>query len=560
MTSQMRYFLPFFARRRSGRALLGLLVCLARPVAMGADAAAPTPASPPAPTPAVVRVFNRPVAILRGLNYGYNPQERAAHAEERIRELIQAHPTGEVGAHPSMEGTAITIGGEHAFTITPADVDIVEGQTQEQAAQISVKELQAAVAGMQKQHEWPFLIQASLYSLGATAIFALLIWAVWRIEMWVRPRLNRQVRRLGEYLTKGGHGFLSRLSALIRSLARLVTWVVVLASAYVWLTFCLEQFPYTQPWGESLGRFLFTSLSGLVGSVVAALPDLFVVVVIALVARLLGRAVRGFFGAIQKGRMVVEWMDPQAAKATGRLAVVVIWIFAAVMMYPYLPGSGSQAFRGVSVFVGLLVSLGASSVVGQFTGGLVLMYSKALKPGEYVRAGESEGTVTSVGFLSTKILTPWREEIHLPNLMLLNTALKNYSRVADEKGVIIKTSVTIGYGTPWRQVHGLLLEAAKRTAGLGQQPVPFVLQRALGDFYVEYQLNVTLEDPPQRIFVLSELRTHIQDLFNEYGVQILSPHYLQDPPKKVVVPREQWFAAPAAPEPAGTARAQKEKA
>jgi small-conductance mechanosensitive channel len=186
------------------------------------------------------------------------------------------------------------------------------------------------------------------------------------------------------------------------------------------------------------------------------------------------------------------------------------------------------------------------------------MYSKALKPGEYVQAGEHEGTVTSVGFLSTTILTPWREEIYLPNLMLLNTALKNYSRVADEEGVFIKTSVTIGYGTPWRQVHGLMLEAAGRTSGLRRRPAPFVLQRELADFYVEYQLNVSLEDPPQRIFVLSELRTHIQDLFNEYGVQILSPHYLQDPPKKVVVPKEQWFAAPAA-EPANAARTRKDR-
>jgi len=292
--------------------------------------------------------------------------------------------------------------------------------------------------------------------------------------------------------------------------------------------------------------------------VVTALPDLFVVIVIALAARTLAQAARGFFGAIQKGRMVVDWMDQQAAKATGRLAVVVIWIFAVVMMYPYLPGSGSQAFRGVSVFVGLLVSLGASSVVGQFTGGLVMMYSKALKPGEYVQVAEYEGTVTSVGFLSTKILTPWREEINLPNLMLLGTALKNYSRVADDDGVVIKTSVTIGYGTPWRQVHGLLLEAAARTAGLRRKPAPFVLQRALQDFYVEYQLNVTLDDPPQRIFVLSELRTHIQDLFNEYGVQILSPHYIQDPPKKVVVPKDHWFEAPAA-EPAAATGSRKER-
>jgi len=529
--------------------LLGWLVLRAGSEVWGADATA-TSSATPLPPPVVVKVFNRPVAILRGLNYGYNPRERAAYAEERIAKLIAEFPTGEISTRPSSEGIAITIGGERAFMLTPGDVDVIESQTLDQAAQDCVKALQEVVADEQKQREWPFLIESILFSVVATVIFAFVGWLLWRVERWLMPRVNLMVRQLGDRLLRGGYVVLSRMSLLVRSLLRLVIWVVVLIAAYLWITFCLDRFPYTRPWGESLGRFLMTTFSGLASSVVTALPDLFVVIVIALAARTLAQAARGFFGAIQRGRMVVDWMDQQAAKATGRLAVVVIWIFAVVMMYPYLPGSGSQAFRGVSVFVGLLVSFGATSVVGQFTGGLVLMYSKALKPGEYVRVGDHEGTVLTVGFLSTKILTPWREEVFLPNLMLLNTALKNYSRMDDEQGVVAKTSVTIGYGTPWRQVHAMLLEAANRTSGLRRQPVPFVLQRALQDFYVEYQLNVTLDEPPQRIFVLSELRTHIQDLFNQYGVQILSPHYVHDPPEKVFVPKEQWFAPPAVANPA----------
>ncbi|HTY86115.1 MAG TPA: mechanosensitive ion channel domain-containing protein [Candidatus Acidoferrum sp.] len=516
---------------------------------MAADPAAAS--ALPSPPPAAVKVFNRPVAILRAMNYGYTPAERAGYAQEQIKKLIAKYPAGTVESHPSSDGVVITIGGERAFMITPADVDVIEGQTLEQAVQASVSDLQVVISEAQKQHQWwPFLARAILLTLGATLLFAFVSWLLWRVEHWVMPKINQMVRRLGDRLMRGGYIFLSRMTFLIRSVIRLLVWLLMLINAYAWGTFCLAQFPYTEPWGEELGRFLFDTLSGLARSVLAALPDLFVVVVIIVLARLVGQAVRGFFGAIQKGQIRVEWMDPQAAKATGRLGLVVVWIFAAVMMYPYLPGSGSQAFRGVSVFVGLLVSLGASSVMGQFTGGLVLMYSKALRPGEYVKAGEYEGTVTSVGFLSTKILTPWREEIHLPNLMLLNTALKNYSRVAEEEGVIIKTAVTIGYGTPWRQVHALLLEAAALTSGLRRKPAPFVLQRSLADFYVEYQLNVGLEEPPQRIFVLAELHTHIQDLFNEYGVQILSPHYLQDPKEKVVVPKARWFEAPAAPEPA----------
>lgn len=192
------------------------------------------------------------------------------------------------------------------------------------------------------------------------------------------------------------------------------------------------------------------------------------------------------------------------------------------MMYPYVSGGGSLAFQGMSVFLGVPVSLGASSVVSQFTSGLVLMYSRAVRPGEYVRFGEIEGTVMSLGFLSTKIRTKKNEEIHAPNSVLLGTTVKNYSRIAVNQKVILYTSVTIGYNTPWRQVRA-----------------------ALSDFYVEYQLNAYLDHPDERMAVLSRLHENIQDLFNEYGVQIMSPHYEMDPAHPVVVPKAIWYASPA---------------
>jgi small-conductance mechanosensitive channel len=536
-------------KRLAGLALIGLAIALSPSDGLGADATTPTPATP---EPALVKVFNRPVAVFRGSNLGYNPKQRADYVEERVAKLIEEYPAGDIATRATSEGIIITIGGERAFALTPGDVDPIGEQTLEQTAQVSVKELREVVGAMQKQHEWPFLIKSTLLSLGATLIFGGVVWIVQRVGRWVIPRVNALVRRMSDRLLKGGYFILSQVAHFIHWMVRIIVWTVGLASAYFWLTFCLGQFPYTQPWADHLGGFMTSTLSGLIDSGVTMLPNLFVVAVIALAALMLGRIVRGFFQSVQKGQMVISWLDTQAAKATGRIAVVIIWVFAVVMMYPYLPGSGSQAFRGVSVFMGLLISIGASGVVGQFTGGLVLMYSKALRPGEYVRVGEHEGTVLSVGFLSTKILTPWHEEVHLPNLMLLNTSLKNYSRQAASEGVIAHTAVTIGYGTPWRQVQGLLLEAAGRTPGLRRDPAPYVYQKALSDFYVEYQLNATLDEPQRRVPTLSVLHANIQDLFNEYGVQIMSPHYVHDPPEKVFVPRDQWFAAPAAAESAKT--------
>ena len=182
--------------------------------------------------------------------------------------------------------------------------------------------------------------------------------------------------------------------------------------------------------------------------------------------------------------------------------------------------------------------------------GFMITYSRALRLGDFVRIGDVEGTVTHLGVLSTKVLTLWQEEVTIPNAVVVAQTTTDYSRFADIEGVFTPTSVTIGYDAPWRQVHSLLLSAAERTPGLRREPKPMVLQTALEDFYVEYTLLVCLERQQSRPFTLDALHAHIQDLFNEYGVQIMSPNYVLDPAAPKVVPKKDWFAAPARPDPA----------
>jgi small-conductance mechanosensitive channel len=215
--------------------------------------------------------------------------------------------------------------------------------------------------------------------------------------------------------------------------------------------------------------------------------------------------------------------------------------------YPYLPGSQSPAFQGISVFVGLMISLGSAGLVNQVMSGLVVIYSRALKVGEYVQVGQTEGTVIEVGLLSAKISTPKREAITVPNAVLVGSPIVNYSRLAGDEGAAVGTTVTIGYDAPWRQVHAMLELAARRTQGVRAAPAPVVLQRALSDFYVEYHLVVRIDRAEERIRILSGLHANIQDVFNEHGVQIMSPNFEAQPEGKVWVPREQWFAAPALP-------------
>jgi small-conductance mechanosensitive channel len=279
-----------------------------------------------------------------------------------------------------------------------------------------------------------------------------------------------------------------------------------------------------------------------------ALPGLFTVLVIFVLTRIIVRAVDGFFRTVERGAMSVSWLEADTAKATRRLTVVLVWVFAVTVAYPYIPGSDSQAFKGISVLVGLMVSLGSAGLINQVMSGLVIAYSRALKVGELVAVGDTLGTVSEVGMLSTKVVTPKRETVTVPNAVLVGSSITNYSRLADERGALIGTKVTIGYDTPWRQVHAMLTLAAARTLLIRKEPAPFVLQRTLADFYPEYELFVHIDRPEQRFFALSELHGHIQDVFNEYGVQIMSPNFVSQPDRKVWVPEQDWYAAPAAPE------------
>jgi small-conductance mechanosensitive channel len=199
----------------------------------------------------------------------------------------------------------------------------------------------------------------------------------------------------------------------------------------------------------------------------------------------------------------------------------------------------------VSIFIGVLLSLGSSSAVANVVAGVILTYMRAFKTGDYVRISDTVGTVVGSNLLVTRILTPKNVEITVPNSSILATHVTNYSMRAREKQLILNTTVTIGYDAPWRQVHALLTMAAEKTRAVLKDPAPFVLQNSLDDFYVTYELNAYTDDAVNMVYTYADLHKNIQDLFNEYGVQIMSPNYLADRPHPTVVPKERWYAAPA---------------
>jgi small-conductance mechanosensitive channel len=340
-----------------------------------------------------------------------------------------------------------------------------------------------------------------------------------------------------------------RAIGFARNLARMGFWAVVLLLTYEWVGFVLGRFPFTRPWGEQLNAFLVTTLVDLLTAIAQAVPELLIVAAIFFIARFATGVLKKFFDGVQSRRIDVSWLDADSARPTRRLANLGIWIFALAMAYPYIPGSETDAFKGLSVLIGLMVSIGASSIVGQAAAGLILMYTRTYRPGEYVRLGEHEGTVVEMGMFTTRVRTGLGEELSVPNSFALSTVSKNYSRVVKGTGYVLDTTVTIGYDTPWRQVHAMLVEAAGRTPGVLSVPAPHVFQTALSDFYVEYRLvcQAVPSEPRPRAEVLSVLHANVQDVFNEYGVQIMSPHYLGDPAGAKVVPKDHWHQAPAKP-------------
>jgi small-conductance mechanosensitive channel len=447
-------------------------------------------------------------------------------------------------------GIAVVVDQTLVFRVLKEDVDPELGEDVQLVADAAVHNLRTALAETRELRDSRRLLRAIGYALLTTLVTAVLTWAVWRGYAALARRVRGFVTRRAEQLSTGWSRHVAGrvgVTNLATVPLRVVAWLLTLLLVYEWLTLVLGFFPYTRPWSERLLGRLLHALGNFGSGILEAIPGLLFVVLIYFLTRFVVRVLRVFFEGVQAGRVEVGWVDEATARPTERLLTAIIWLFALVAAYPYLPGSGSEAFKGIGVFVGLMLSIGASGIVNQAVSGLMLMYTRALRPGEFVQIGETEGTVTSVGFLNTQIETLRHELINIPNAVIASSVTRNYSRLARDGGVRVATKVTIGYDTPWRQVQGLLLMAAERTPTLARDPAPRVLQTALQDFYVEYTLLVTVPDPALKYATLSELNGHIQDAFNEHGVQIMSPNYEADPAAPKIVPKDKWFEPPAAP-------------
>ena len=498
--------------------------------------------------PAPLVYTNRQIVTLRAGILGRSPSTRASGIVNLLDGIVHGPPAGRVTTQPYAQGVLLRVDGHPVLVIFEADLDKLAGERLDVQAASAAERLQLAINEAVELQTPSILVKSALLVLIATIVYFVVIWLLVRIRRRIAGRLQRAAEHTLRRLP-GGDAIVTvtHAPAYVERLLILATVLVSLVLTYQWLIFVLRQLPYTRPLGESLRTGLYQFVLSVGEAFVDQLPNISKVLVIVLVTRFCIRLLGLAFGGVEQGRFTLPWVYPETAQPTRRIAVALLWLFALIISYPYLPGSGSEVFKGASVFIGIIISLGSSGVMNQIMSGLMVTYSRAVRVGDFVRIGDVEGTVTHLGSLSTKLTTPKNEEITIPNAVVVSHSTTNFSRNARDLGVMIPTSVTIGYDVPWRQVEALMLLAAERTPGLRADPKPVVLQTALLDAAVQYTLLVCLEQPERRTRILDKLHANIQDAFNEYGVQIMSPQYEADPNEPKVVPPSRWYAAPATP-------------
>ncbi len=314
------------------------------------------------------------------------------------------------------------------------------------------------------------------------------------------------------------------LAFLIR-IVIIIKWILILLLVYLSLPILFSLFPWTESLAEKLLLFITHPFAKFFQAIIAFIPNLISIAVIILITVYIVKGLKFLTSEIEKGALIIPGFYSDWALPTFNIVKVLIYAFALIVIFPYLPGSNSPIFQGVSIFVGILFSLGSSTAISNAVAGIVMTYMRPFKIGDKIKVNDIIGVVVEKGLLVTRIRSVFNEEFTVPNSMLLGNYSVNYSRYSEEKGLILTTSVTIGYDAPWRDVYKVLLQAAERTENILKNQKPYVYQSGLEDFYVAYTLHFFIDKPTLTPAILSELHGNIQDCFNEAGIEIMSPHY-----------------------------------
>ncbi len=479
-------------------------------------------------TGAAVEVDGRPILLVYARIGSFTAQERAEAIGQRIVSVARKRTIPIDSIHPEDRGrwTEILAGGDRIMGITNADAVGAEQERADLAIEYT-EIIRQVVSQYRADHTLSHIVWGTTYALLATAACLFIIWALFWVRRKLRKRLEGRLEVPGDGTPAQTVSVRLRhyLGRPILFISRAAFWIVILALLQAYGTLVLRFFPATKYTSYQVTNWLFSELAGFGKSLIAYTPNLILLAFICLITSYLIKVNEYFFGEIRDEKVRIRGFYPDWAEPTAKLVRALILVASVIVAFPYLPGSQSPAFKGISVFVGVLLSLGSTSAVAHGVAGTILTYMRAFQVGDFVRIGSDSGEVIEKTLLVTRICTQKREVITIPNGTVLGGVVVNYSAEAQKRGVIFHTVATIGYSAPWRQVHELLLSAALATEDVLHDPPPFVLQTALNDFYVSYELNAYTAKPRNMLNIYSMLHQNIQDKFNEAGVEINSPHY-----------------------------------
>ena len=469
--------------------------------------------------------------IRRGVS-SFSAEERANAITRRIERIAQndSIPIENLTIEqiPDDNSLYLSVDQEVILTVTERDAKAYRS-TPEVLAQQALQKIQVAIAQYRQDRKPEQLLKNIIYTVIASFAFLIISFAVIKTSGKLFPFIRRLIESLTPGIQIGNVEIISssNISFFWLRVLRIIRLLVLFLLLFNYATFVLRLFPWTRVFGESILGYFSQSLELVLSSIGKYLPNAFVIAIIIFITYYLIGLIKPFFTAIERGNLVIPGFYTDWAKPTYNLLLVIIIAIAAIVAFPYLPGFDSPAFRGVSVFLGLLLSLGSTSAIANVIGGIILIYTRAFRIGDHIQVGDVIGDLIEKNFLVIRICTPTNKIITIPNSSLLSSNVINFSISSRElnRNLIIQTTITLGYDLPWRKAHTTLIEAALETVHILKEPAPFVLQTSLDNFYISYQLNAYTNQPNLMVIIYSELHQNIQDKCNEAGIEILSPSY-----------------------------------
>lgn len=532
----------------SGRMLAAVLIAVLFSASFAIAADVVELDAPPAGAPVIVDG----VTLLRVSGVSSYPAEsRAARIADNIRKLAADSSVTVSSFHVvEEEGLSRILAGDRPVMVVTDNDARREGSHRSVLTKANIQRITEAIEDYRRDRSPASLARNGVLALVATVGLVVLLWLGTRLMRWLDVLLENRVKHRLKGLEQQSLRIVNatHLWRFLGGVRSLVWTAAMLIAIVAYLDFLLHLFPWTRYFGHQLYTLLTDPLYAIGRGILEAIPKLLVLAIIVAVMRFLLKALRLLFAGVAAGRVRFAAFEKEWAWPTYRLLRLLLLALTVVLAYPYIPGSQSEIFKGVSIFFGVIFSLGSSSLIGNIIAGYSLTYRRAFRIGDRVRIGDHVGDVTEMRLLVSHLRTPKNEEVVIPNSEILNSSVLNYTTFAQTGELILHTTVGIGYETPWRQVEAMLLEAAARTPGLLREPPPFVLQKALGDFAVTYEINVCYNDARTMGLAYTRLHASILDIFNEYGIQIMTPAYEGDPEIPKIVPKEQWYTAPARPE------------